>query len=56
MKIYGLNIEDTIKFGGIKISGKEPQEPDINWKEIQGYDEEATDKAISDTIERLKNN
>ena len=39
----------------MKITGKEPQEPDFDWKEIQGFDEEASKQAAEETIERLKN-
>ena len=44
-----------MRFGNIKISGKEPKETDFDWEEIQGFDKENSEKAAHETIERIKN-
>ena len=50
-----VSIENYLNFFSISIAGKEPQEPNFGWKEITGFDEEASKKAARETIERLKN-
>ena len=51
-----LQIEEYLKFFSISITGREPQEPQIDWQEMTGFDPEASEKQAKKTVERLKSN
>ena len=52
VKLYGIDIEDNLKFGGIKITGKEPKQPDFDLD--TGFDKEASKQAANDAVNRFK--